>query len=661
MSKLRGLATVIGTTALIAGPLTLATSGQAAARSTQSEVVLADSGVPFTGETTVTGAVAGSRELTIQFWLASDVEGAERYATQVSTPGSSLFHRYLSPDAYTARFGASSAEAHALESWLRAEGFSGVHTDSQRSYVRATAAVSHIDSALHIQLDTYEASASVNAGPYELRANDRPVSLPASLAGSVIGVTGLDNASPIVPLIRATTGPVSSAPANTSQLHKGSAPGTPCSRYYGQKMVRGLPQAYGTTSFPTIICGYTAGQMRSAYDANWINTGKGQTIALVEEGLTKDMFLTLQDYAKVNHMPAPSADDYEQLSLGKDSCGDPFDLEEQLDVEVSHDMAPGANQLVVGGDSCNQGDYGNQALYDADVEVIDGDGHHPLATVASNSWESGTEQQPASQTKIEHSYLVRAASEGVGMYFSAGDGSGTLEPSIDPYAIAVGGTTLGIGEGGTRLFETGWSTGASVIKNGAWVLKGEDGASGGGPSIKWAQPGYQVGIVPEKLGTTRVAPDISASADPFTGMALGLLEFHGHGTPPTYYQIPIGGTSESSPLVAGVVTAAQQGQASAFGFINPAIYRLAGTDAFFPTLPLTGKSPSLDRGIVCDIAIFANLCGKPPRMTLTTFDDQNPKMKGYTGQVTLPGYDDMTGLGTPDGQNFIDAMRKLDE
>ena len=43
---------------------------------------------------------------------------------------------------------------------------------------------------------------------------------------------------------------------------------------------------------------------------------------------------------------------------------------------------------------------------------------------------------------------------------------------------------------------------------------------------------------------------------------------------------------------------------------------------------------------------------------LTTFDDQNPHMAGYTGQVTLKGYDNMTGLGTPNGQAFIAALRK---
>jgi subtilase family serine protease len=261
-------------------------------------------------------------------------------------------------------------------------------------------------------------------------------------------------------------------------------------------------------------------------------------------------------------------------------------------------------------------------------------------------------------TKIEHAYLVRAAGEGVGMYFSAGDGSGVLLPSSDPFAIAVGGTTLGLGKTSNRLFETGWSDGASRIKKGKWTLVGEEGASGGGASTIYAQPAYQKGVVPKSLGTTRVVPDLSASADPFTGMALGLLSFK-KGSQPAYHQIPIGGTSESSPLVAGIVTAAQQGQKTAFGFINPAVYKLYRTSAYFGTLPLTSHSPALDRGVECDIAIFANLCGKPPVQTLMTFDDQNPKMKGYTGQVTLKGYDNMTGVGTPDGPKFIAGLRKV--
>jgi subtilase family serine protease len=69
------------------------------------------------------------------------------------------------------------------------------------------------------------------------------------------------------------------------------------------------------------------------------------------------------------------------------------------------------------------------------------------------------------------------------MYFSSGDSSGTQTPSNDPFAIAVGGTTLGIGRHDNRLFETGWSTGTSVLQGSKWVFKGEQGAGGGGPSV----------------------------------------------------------------------------------------------------------------------------------------------------------------------------------
>jgi subtilase family serine protease len=646
MSRLRTLVAVLGVTAATVGT-TAAAGGIAAASGRPADVILAGSAVPFASHTRPTGDVAGSARLTIEVWLKPALAGAERFAAAVSTPGSPRFRHYLSPAAYTARFGASRGAATSVESWLRGEGFTAITTDSGRSYVRATAPVSKINAAFRVQLKTYRSSASAHADGYALHANDRAVSLPASLAGRVLAVTGLDNAAPILP------------------LEKGSraarAPGAaPCSGYYGQHMAAGLPRQFGVTSFPTFVCGYSAGQMRSAYRASGTATGKGQTIALVEVGLTPDMFLTLQDYARANHMPAPSPERYAELSLGQDSCGDPFDLEEQLDVESSYDMAPGANQLVVGGDSCDQKLEGNQGVYNADIAILDGAGGHPLATVASNSWETGDESQPLSQTNLVHAYLVRSAAEGVGMYFSAGDGSGVLEPSIDPDAIAVGGTTLGIGKTGGRLFETGWSTGISQLKKGAWVFANEDGASGGGPSVHWARPAYQRGVVPKSLGTTRSAPDISADADPFTGINVGLLNLKGK--QPVFFQESIGGTSESSPLVAGMVTAAQQGQRAPFGFIDPAIYRLHGTSAFFDTLPLTSHSPALDRGVECDLTEFANICLGPTKNripSLTTNDDQNPHMKGYTGQVTLPGYDNMTGLGTPDLPAFIKALRKL--
>lgn len=660
MPRWRTLAAGLAAAAAVAGTLA-AVSAPAAASPRPRETTLNGSAVPFTSHTRSTGAVPAGTRLTVELWLKPRLAAAERYAAAASTPGSPSFRHYLSPAAYTTRFAAPASEVTRVRSWLRSVGFRGISADSGRSYVRATAPVRAIDAAFRVRELTYRASATANAGRYPLRANDRPVSLPAELAGGVLAVTGLDNAEPVTPLIH--PGHPGTAAAHTAAhtaARTAAGAHVPCSHYYGQHMATGLPRQFGVTSFPSFVCGYSATQMRSAYGASWASTGKGQTIALVEQGLTRDMFATLQDYAKANHMPAPSPQRYAQLSLGQDTCGDPFNIEEQLDVESSYDMAPGAHQLVVGGDSCDRSGGGNQAVYNADIAILDGVGNHPLATVASNSWESGTESQPLGQTKLVHAYLVRAAAEGVGMYFSAGDGSGVLEPSIDPDAIAVGGTTLGIGAAGQRLFETGWSTGISQLKSGHWVFRGEDGAGGGGPSVYWKQPGYQHGVVPQSLGTTRSAPDISADADPFTGIDVGMLSFKTK--TPRFFEESVGGTSESSPLVAGMVTAAQQGQQVPFGFVNPVLYKLTGTSAFHDTLPLTSTSPALYRGIECDLTVFANICLGPTTHripSLTTNDDQNPAMNGYTGQVTLPGYDNMTGLGTPDMPDFARDLREL--
>lgn len=641
----------VALSAALAGLVVTGTGGPAqAAGTTPPPHTLGGSAAPFTTRNAATGAVEGSKTLTVQMWLTPRSAAAEAYAAAVSAPGNALYRHYLSPSAYTARFGATAAEASATVSWLRSQGFTGIRADAQRNYVRATATVAKIDTAFKTQLKYYRPSARATAGRDRLYANSGALTVPASLADTVAGVTGLDNAKPILPLTR------------RAAAHAASAPTYPCSAYWGQHTAKLTYEQNGTLTYPTVNCGYSANQLRAAYGASSANTGKGQTIALVELGLTPGMFTTLQKYAAGNGLPAPSASRYKELNIGNESfanCGDPFYGEESLDVEAAYDMAPGASVLVVGGDACASGDYGLQGLFDADQAVLDGNGEHPLASVASNSWESADEEQPLQWTNIEHDYLTRAAAEGVGMYFSSGDGSGLEAPSTDPYAISVGGTTLGIGAGGKRLFETGWSTNAVVFQNDSWTPFGEEGAAGGGPSLFWAQPAYQKGTVPTALATppgtrtggpVRSAPDISADADPTTGMMVLLQDLNASGAVTGYESDDIGGTSLAAPLVAGIVTAAGQGQAKPFGFIDPALYTI-GKTAFYDALPVTAKTPVNYRQAACD----AYYCGA---LAVFGFDDQSYAMDGYDGQVTLPGYDNMTGLGTPAGQNFISALRK---
>jgi subtilase family serine protease len=647
--SLGAVAAAVATTALVGA------GDRAGAVSGPGYVKLAGSAVPFASPGRVTGAVAGATALTIQVWLQpGHLAAAQQYATQVSTPGSALYHHYLSPAAYTARFGTSQTAAGKVETWLRQQGFSSVHTDAQRNYVRATGKVETINAVFRVQEENYRSSGSMNAGPYQLHANNQAVSIPTSLSRYVIGVTGLDNAAPRNPLVRAPD----SQPATASQPAAASKKTAACSRFYGQHHISGLPRKFGQTSFPTQICGYSPAQMRAAYGMNTANNGRGQKISLVELGLAPDMRTSLKDWASAEHFTAPSAAHYAQLSLGKNTCLDLFFEEESLDVDAAYAMAPGAQDLVIGGDDCNNGDFGLQGLFDADIVNIDGTGHGPLSTISSNSWRPGDDLQPAIITRIMHAYLVRAAAVGVGMYFASGDSPGIENPG-DPFTILVGGTSLGIGQHNPRLFETGWSTGLSPLKHGTWHAGTEDGAASGGPSLFYAQPAYQAGVVPTALATApgdrpgliRSEPDLAADADENTGLVTGALVPRKH-KPPVFSLVSLGGTSLAAPLVAGMIADAQQGRPTAFGFTNPALYKLAGTAAYHDTLPSTVQTPARFRAAVCNVS----LCGTP---TLLTFDDQNRNLPGYTGQVTQKGYDTMTGLGTPNGQQFIAALRKV--
>jgi subtilase family serine protease len=661
---------VIAAAAISLAGASAASMAQAA---TQGSTPLPGSAPAFTANTAVTASVPGSQKLTIQLWLKPSLAAVQSFATAVSTPGNAQFRHYLSPAAYTARFGPTASQVNAVESWLRGQGFSGISADSQRTYVRATASVSAIDTAFGVQEKLYRATATVNAGPYQLRANDGAVKLPSSLAGRVLGVTGLDNQVPSVPLARPGSG---SSPARVTadgvvaegaSSPAGSATAAAgCSAYYGQRHQSGLPPLFGPTTLPVAVCGYDAAQLRAAYGLTGIG-GTGQTIAFAQVGLPKDMFLTLQDYAKANHMPAPSASLYGEKSVGGTgaSCGvtDPFNGEEQLDVEAAHVMAPGARELMVGGDPCNNGDLGEQGFYDAETAILDGSGGKPLASIVSNSWEDFGTGEVSQLANMTNALLMRAAAEGVGMYFATGDAPGASTPSSDPYATAVGGTTLAIGKTGNRLFETGWSDGAWELTGKSWASIGVNGAAGGGASTLWTEPGYQRGVVPsaltippgDKSEASRSVPDISADADPFTGFAEGQLTFSTSdpASPPVYSESDIGGTSLSTPLIAGLVADAQQGQRAPFGFINPVLYKLTGTSAIRDVLPVTSKTPAQYRGSYCPAATCNGTTG------IVEFDDQNPRLSGYLGQVTLKGYDNITGVGTPNGSAFNTALRRL--
>ncbi|MFD7156144.1 protease pro-enzyme activation domain-containing protein [Kribbella sp. NPDC059898] len=540
-------------------------------------------------------SVETSPQQTIQVWLTPDLAGAERFATAVSTPGSPVYHHYLSPDEYTARFGPSPAEAATVVDQLKARGLTDVQVSSDRSYVSASG----------------------------------PLAKAQSLPPMALGTTGL--------------GGTSSASARTARAAKPT-----CSQYWGQHVQTVKPAFRGLTKASLPICGYSAAQLRTAYGASPAFTGKGQTVALTESLAPTEMLRTLREYARRNHLPAPKADQYKEIHLGG-SCGQtsrsaaPYNDEAEMDSEAVYAMAPEAKQLMVVGGGCDE----DQALLNAVAAVLKGDGHHPSASIVSNSWQIPIGDVPP---KTVHALAVRAAAEGVGLYFSSGDTPGLTTTASDPFVTAVGGTTLGLDARNKRLFETGWSNETAIPDGGKWSGVGLT-SGGGGTSLDYAQPAYQKGVVPASMSHIRIGgrtvvnrtvPDISAVGDIDTGMLTGYTDSDSK----RYVTQVNAGTSLSAPLVAGLVADAQQGR-HAFGFINPLIYRLHGTPAYRDVLPLPATTPQQNR------AAFIPANGTDSA-SLDVFDSHD---RTETDQVTVKGYDTVTGVGTPNGLPFILGLR----
>ena len=199
-----------------------------------------------------------------------------------------------------------------------------------------------------------------------------------------------------------------------------------------------------------------------------------------------------------------------------------WEIEESLDVQYAHAMAPGAQLFLVEAATNSTIDLLNAELVAAKLVAKAGGGE------VSNSW-GGSEF--AKEVLADLAFTE----PGVVYFASTGDSPGTIWPSVSPNVVAVGGTST------NRNPFTG-----SLIYEGAW----NDG--GGGQSIFEARPSYQNGIA-SIAGPSRAVPDISSDANPNTGV--WVLDTNVTGGVPGGWYI-VGGTSVSSPTIAGIVNSA---------------------------------------------------------------------------------------------------------
>ncbi len=360
-----------------------------------------------------------------------------------------------------------------------------------------------------------------------VRSPSSDVSIPSSLAGIVSGVIGLDDSAQFV-FTNHTTGDAPPPAAFVSAQ--------PCSTYWGQQQAVGFTNPYGAGALPYAPCGYTPAQVKGAYGISGYD-GSGQTVAIIDAYAAPTIVQDVSQWSTNRGLPTFHANQFTQVvapgtyhhpERGLKQNPQVWYGEETLDVEAVHGMAPAADVVYVGAPN------NFQDLDAALNHVVD----RRLAQIVTNSYGFNTEDLPPGYIKPYEDIILQGVTEGIGIYFSSGDNSDeslvegfrtTDWPASSPFVTAVGGTSLAVGASNNYLFETGWGTTTSSWTGTTWSptppgpwLYG----AGGGVSSIFAEPSYQVGVVPGSVFTAqgrtgRAVPDIAAFADPNTGYLIG--------------------------------------------------------------------------------------------------------------------------------------------
>jgi len=400
----------------------------------------------------------------------------------------------------------------------------------------------------------------------------------------------------------------------------------------------------------TVPC-YQPAQFQAAYNEGPLFargiTGKGETIVLVDSFGSPTIQSDLATFDATFGLPAPPSFRIIQPA-GPVGPYDPDTMsgwagETTLDVEWAHAMAPGANLLLVETPVAEtEGVAGLPEIIQAENYVI----NHHLGQVISQSFGATEQTFPSvgSILRLRSAY-VNAYLHHVTVLAATGDAGatdysnveGTLLfthraidwPSSDPLVTAVGGTQLQLNSSGQRtapdqVWNDTYNTGLNQ------VFFGDPGpnalATGGGKSVVFHRPSYQNGVA-GRVGARRGVPDVAMS-----GACSGLvLTYQSFAPGPAGWYV-VCGTSESTPLFAGIVALADQVAHHSLGLINPALYALSARHA---------------PGLV-DVTTGNN----------TVSFTQNGAQFTVRGFNARRGYDLVSGVGTVNAALFVPELAR---
>jgi subtilase family serine protease len=485
-----------------------------------------------------TGRLPATNELRLAIGVPlRDPAGLEKFLAAVNDPASPNYHHFLTPEEFTARFGATAADYAAVKNFARTNGFTITGEHGNRLLLEVTGRAVDVERAFHFSLWQFPHP----AGARKFFAPDAEPTVAADLP--VADIQGLsDYARP------------------RPRSH----------RMYAHPVT--MPQS---GSAPNGSGAYFGADFRNAYATGSSLTGAGQSVGLVQfDGFYSNDIAAYASAAGGGRtnivIQTILTDSYNGVpTTGSDSGNG----EVSLDIEMAMAMAPGLAKIVV---------------FEADP--ITGNQNTILAAMVTNtaikqfscSW--GWSGGPSATTE---NYFQEMIAQGQSFFSASGDsdafttGASSVNgvdntslynaPSSSPYITQVGGTTLTTGASAAYASETVWNWG---LYNGSYV------GSSGGISSYYSIPSWQTNLdMTASHGSTsfRNIPDVALTAD-------NVYVNEGNGSTAVY-----GGTSCASPLWAGFMALVNQQLAintgsatNSAGFINPAIYAIGkGANANF--------------------------------------------------------------------------------
>lgn len=547
---------------------------------------------------------------------------------------SPLYHRWLTPDEFGARFGMDNSDLAKVEAWLQGQGFTVDGVSRGRDRIRFSGTAGQVQSAFGSELHYYSIFGKTHFAP------SSDLSLPAALAPLVADVANLSDFRPAPRFRRPKANFTSSQSGHTFLTPKDVA---------------------------------TVYDVNPAYTAGF--NGAGQTIAVV--GQTSVAVADMENFETAAGVPVKDPTLLLVPGSGNvfESLGD--ESESDLDLEYSGGMAPGASIIFV-----YVGDSANFTVFDSIIYAIDND----IAPIISDSYGLCEPALAAGEYTQLNAVLQQGAAQGQSIIVPTGDsGSPDCEgvtglstaqqevlaidfPASSQYVTAMGGSEFLAADVCNAAScstppATFWQTasGSDVISsalkyipeqvwNDNFPPSGGNPAvlssTGGGISTITPRPSWQNSLPgPGLTGSFRMVPDIALSGSPqnagfiycSSDTSLGISGSCSHGfRDVNSSNLTIaGGTSFDAPMFSGLVAVINQKENSVGqGVVSPTLYQLASNAATYASA-------------FHDIASGSNNCSAAGSTVCAG--------SASTQYNAGTGYDLASGLGSIDFNNLLAA------